>query len=69
MKKINELEIGTLVTDGSDYAKVKACVHGNLFYAFIGSASDAEQTYSEDKINSAVEVSDWDEVSVEECCG
>lgn len=67
--KINELELGTLVTNGSEYAKVKECVHGNLYYAYIGTADEAGQSYEDDEIAEAVEVSDWDYVSVEECCG
>lgn len=64
MKKITELEVGTLVTNGEgEVAKVTECVHGNKYYAYMGCPEDVEE------LGEVVEVGDWDEVSVEECCG
>ena len=71
MKKINDMTEGDLVTNGSDeYAKVKFCNHGNPYYAYIGTKSNAEQMdYTEEDIESAEIVSDWYDVNVNECCG
>ena len=70
MKTINELTENTLVTDGKEYARVKYCIHNNPYYAFIGSASEAERMdYTEAEIEAAERVSDWDEANVSECCG
>lgn len=62
--KLNESDI---VTNGDEYARVTYCIHGNPYYAYLGSASDSD--LSGEEIESAILVSDWDEVSVEDCCG
>ncbi len=57
---------GTLVTNGSEYAVVKNCIHGNPYYALIGYPEDG---YTAEEIANAKLVADWDEVNVNECCG
>jgi len=70
MATIAELEDGTLVTDGQQYARVKRCIHNNPFYAYIGTDGDvAIMGYEADEIENAVRVSDWDEDKVGHCCG
>ncbi|MBA7524719.1 hypothetical protein ES705_16861 [subsurface metagenome] len=67
---MENLEIGTLVKDGNapEYARVKECVHGNLYYAYLG-GRDTLLGYSETEIDEAVIVEDWNEDKISECCG
>ncbi len=72
MKKqtIENIEEGSLVTDGSEFAKVEYCAHDNKFYALRGSEKElVRDGYTAEEIAAAVEVSDWDEAQAEECCG
>ena len=68
--EIKTLEIGTLVKHGPEYAKVTECVHGTLYYSYLGGFDTLLRLdFSEVEIDAAVTVSDWDEDKVSECCG
>lgn len=56
-KTISELDIGQLVHGVEGYSRVKVCVHGRKYYAYIG---------EEEELN-IVEVSDDDEDHLD-CC-
>ena len=70
-KTINEVNEDELVENGAgEYARKKYCIHRNPYYAYIGTYEDAGRLdYTEDEIDNAPIVSDWDDISVEECCG
>lgn len=63
--RIENLEIGNLVTDGlGDYGRVAECVHGNVYYAYLAE-TDLDHYYLH--ADDAVTVSDYDDVCAE-CC-
>lgn len=64
---IDRLNVGDIVTNGDEYATVTYCIHGRLYYAYLGSVNECD--LSDEEIESAILVLDWDEVSVEDCCG
>ena len=66
MKKISEIEVGTLVQDfEGNVAKVTECVHGNKYYANYGHINDMD----DEDAAEVVKVADMDEDTVSECCG
>lgn len=70
MKTIAQIADNELVQNNGEYARKKLCIHNNPYYAFIGTREDVERLdYTAEQIDAAAEVSDWDTVSVEACCG
>ena len=70
-KSINELSVGTLVVFEGEYAKVKECVHGNAYYALLGSEKDClyYEYATKEELDSAEDVVDFNENHLENCCG
>lgn len=42
-KTIDELEVGTIVHGAYGYSRIEKCVHGNQYYAYIGSDYDGQE--------------------------
>ena len=59
--KINELEDGQLVHGQNGYSRVKTCVHGNQYYAYI------DDINNNDDDENCIEVTDDDDDHIP-CC-
>jgi hypothetical protein len=66
IKNIKTVNINDIVTDGEEFAKVEQCVHGSLYYAYIGSERSLIQLYDLTEAD-AVYVSDFHTVELH-CC-
>jgi archaeosine-15-forming tRNA-guanine transglycosylase len=58
---INQLNDGQLVHGLNGYSRVRKCVHGNKYYAYISEENEDGEDF--------VEVSDDDEDHISACCG
>jgi hypothetical protein len=58
---IDNVNVGDVVQGAEGYSRVKECVHGNKYYAFLG------DTWEDADTDDIVEVSD-DDTHTLECC-
>ena len=66
------MKIGNLVYCDGEYAVTKECIHGNLYYAYIGSEDDAiKQDYKTKELDKAEVISrdEWEKDRISHCCG
>ena len=66
------MEIGNLVFCDGSYAVTRECIHGNMFYAYIGTEDEAlQQNYTAEDLDEADVISydEWEKPRISHCCG
>lgn len=70
MKTINNLTIGDIVQVDGELSRVAECVHGNLYYAYIGHYNDKDinRYITQEEIDTAISVNNSNVNNIL-CCG